>query len=78
MWIRFALTSRSRQIEQTTLDLILEEDEEYEFELVGKKYVGNSLSKHCSSLTMVFSAIYLSGNYIGMFRPPKVDRQSNL
>ena len=27
------------QIEQTTLDLVLEEDEEYEIENTGKKYV---------------------------------------
>lgn len=27
------------QIEQATTDLVLEEDEEYLFELVGKKYV---------------------------------------
>jgi hypothetical protein len=27
------------QIEQATVDLVLEEDEEYLFEIVGKKYV---------------------------------------
>jgi FK506-binding nuclear protein len=27
------------QIEQATVDLVLEEDEEYLFEIVGKKYI---------------------------------------
>lgn len=55
------------QIEQTTVDLVLEEEEEYLFEVVGKKYEPScSWSLFFSdSQQPSFSTVYLTGNYIG-------------
>jgi hypothetical protein len=51
------------QIEQATVDLVLDGDEEYLFEIVGKKYV----QLDCGLVVSDFShsTVFLTGNYIG-------------
>jgi nucleoplasmin-like protein len=70
---------RPRKIEQCTLNLTFEEDDEFLLEVVGLKYVLLRRLTAISSFTKrLFSEVHLSGNYIGRAHSPPGSHQVSI